>query len=49
MKEKYINNELTEKIIDKFLSQYPTARTMYVGTTRISIEDFLKINPIELF
>jgi len=37
------------KGIDKFLSQYPTAKTMYVGTSGISIEDFLKINPIELF
>ena len=37
------------KGIDKFLGQYPTAKTMYVGTSGISIEDFLKINPIELF
>ena len=37
------------KGITKFLSQYPNAKTMFVGTEGISIEEFLKINPTQLF
>ena len=38
----------TNKGINKFLSQYPDVKTIFVGTGGISIEEFLKINPIEL-
>jgi predicted AAA+ superfamily ATPase len=31
-----------------FLRQYPAAKTIFVGTGGISIEEFLKINPLEL-
>jgi len=37
------------KGITKFLAQYPTAKTIFVGTNGISIEDFLKTNPIDFF
>jgi predicted AAA+ superfamily ATPase len=33
--------------IQKFLTKYPTAKTFFVGTGGISIENFLKTNPIE--
>ena len=36
------------KGIGKFLKQYPSAKTIFVGTNGISIEDFFKINPVEL-
>jgi predicted AAA+ superfamily ATPase len=36
------------KGISKFLHQYPAAKTIFVGAGGISIEDFLKINPVEL-
>ncbi|MCL2040971.1 MAG: ATP-binding protein [Bacteroidales bacterium] len=36
------------KGIGKFLSQYPAAKTMFVGTGGIPIEEFLNINPVEL-
>ena len=39
---------IANKGISKFLNQYPAAKTIFVGTGGISIEDFLKINPIEL-
>ena len=38
----------TNKGIGKFLSQYPNAKTIFVGTSGISFEEFLKINPVEL-
>jgi predicted AAA+ superfamily ATPase len=38
----------TNKGINKFLSRHPNAKTMFIGTNGISIEEFLKINPIEL-
>jgi predicted AAA+ superfamily ATPase len=38
----------TNKGIGKFLTQYPSAKTMFVGTGGISIEEFLKINPLDL-
>ena len=38
----------SNKGIDKFLSQHPTAKTIFVGTSGIPIEEFLKINPMEL-
>jgi predicted AAA+ superfamily ATPase len=34
--------------ISCFLKQYPAAKTIFVGANGISIEEFLKINPIEL-
>jgi len=34
--------------IKKFSSQYPAAKTIFVGTSGISIEDFLNTNPLEL-
>jgi len=37
------------KGIAKFLCQYPTAKTIFVGTNGISFEDFLKTNPVDLF
>ena len=36
------------KGIGKFLNQYPAAKTMFVGTGGIPIEEFLNINPVEL-
>jgi predicted AAA+ superfamily ATPase len=36
------------KGISKFLSQYPNAKAIFVGTSGISIEELLKINPIDL-
>jgi len=36
------------KGINKFLNQYPAAKVMFVGTGGISIEDFLKVNPVGL-
>jgi len=36
------------KGIGRFLTQYPAAKTIFIGTNGISIEEFLKINPIEL-
>ena len=38
----------TNKGINKFLNQYPAAKVMFVGTGGISIEDFLKVNPVEI-
>ena len=38
----------TNKGIDKFLSRYPDAKAIFVGASGISIEEFLKINPVEL-
>jgi predicted AAA+ superfamily ATPase len=38
----------TNKGIGKFLSQYPAAKTIFIGTGGISIDEFLKINPLEL-
>ena len=38
----------TNKGIYKFLSQYPSAKTIFVGTGGIPIEEFLKVNPVEL-
>jgi len=39
---------IANKGISKFLNQYPTAQTIFVGAGGISIEDFLKTNPVEL-
>ncbi|MCL2435412.1 MAG: ATP-binding protein, partial [Lentimicrobiaceae bacterium] len=36
------------KGIGKFLNQYPSAKTIFVGTGGISMEEFLSVNPIEL-
>jgi predicted AAA+ superfamily ATPase len=36
------------KGIGKFLQQHPSAKTIFVGTGGISIEEFFKTNPIEL-
>ena len=38
----------TNKGFDKFLCQYPSAKAIFVGTGGIPIEEFLKINPVEL-
>jgi predicted AAA+ superfamily ATPase len=38
----------TSKGINKFASRYPDTKTIFIGTNGISIEEFLKINPIEL-
>jgi len=37
------------KGIGKFLNQYPSAKTIFVGTTGVPVEEFLKMNPVELF
>jgi predicted AAA+ superfamily ATPase len=39
---------ILNKGIGKFLTQYPAAKTIFVGIGGISVEDFLRINPIEL-
>ena len=39
---------IANKCISKFLNQYPATKTIFVGTGGISIEDFLKINPLKL-
>jgi len=36
------------KGIGRFLNQYSSAKTIFVGTGGISIEEFLKVNPVEL-
>ena len=38
----------TNKGINKFSNQYPNAKTIFIGANGISIEEFLKINPVEL-
>jgi len=37
------------KGISRFLSHYPLSKTLFIGANGISIEEFLKINPIDLF
>jgi len=39
----------TNRGVEKFLKKYPSAKAIFVGTGGISIEEFLKINPVELF
>jgi len=39
---------IANKGIGKFSNLFPSAKTMFVGAGGISIEEFLKINPIEL-
>jgi predicted AAA+ superfamily ATPase len=36
------------KGVSKFLHQYPSAKAIFIGTGGISIEEFLKIEPLEL-
>jgi len=36
------------KGISKFLTQYPSAKAIFIGTGGISIEEFLKVNPVDL-
>ena len=38
----------TNRGVEKFLKKYPSAKAIFVGTGGISIEEFLKINPVEL-
>jgi predicted AAA+ superfamily ATPase len=38
----------TNKGVSKFLSQYPSAKAIFVGAGGISIEEFLKTSPVDL-